>query len=71
MSTIKHGGGSIMVRGSFAGRKTRDLVKIDGRMVKETYREILEYHAIPSGRRLVDQRFIFQEDNDPKHASKL
>ncbi|MDF4419859.1 transposase, partial [Vibrio parahaemolyticus] len=35
------------------------------------YHSILQRHAIPSGLRLVGQRFTLQQDNDPKHTSKL
>ncbi|CAJ0940005.1 unnamed protein product [Ranitomeya imitator] len=35
------------------------------------YHSILQRHAIPSGLRLVGPSFIFQQDNDPKHTSRL
>lgn len=40
-------------------------------MVKEMCREILKKYAIPSGSRLIGQGFIFQEDNESNHRSKL
>lgn len=70
-ATVKHGGGSVMVWGCFAGTSVGDIAKIDGILKKEGYRDILENHAIPSGIRLLGQNFIFQQDNDPKHSSKL
>ena len=48
MPTVKHGGGSIMVWGCFAGHKIGDLIRVCGIMKKEQYREILENHAVPS-----------------------
>ena len=69
--TLKHGGGSVMVWGCFSGSGIGDLVRIDGIMKKEEYKEILETHAIPSGLRLNGPGFIFMQDNDPKHTSKL
>ena len=47
--TIKHGGGSVMVRGCFSSAGVGDLVKIEGIMKKEKYKTILENNAIPSG----------------------
>jgi transposase len=69
--TVKHGGGSIMVWGCFSSHGTGDLVRVDGIMKKEQYKEILEQNAVPSGLRLIGDGFIFQQDNDPKHSSKL
>lgn len=69
--TVKHGGGSCTVWGCFAGDKVGDLVKIDGIMNKEVYKDILDEHTIPSGKRLIRGPFIMQADNDPKHNAKL
>lgn len=69
--TVKHGGGSVMVWGCFSGYGIGNLVQIKGIMKKEQYKEILEKSAIPSGLQLIGQGFIFQQDNDPKHSSKL
>jgi len=35
------------------------------------YHGILVHHAMKGGKELLGKRFIFQEDNDPKHASNL
>lgn len=69
--TVKHGGGSVMVWGCFGGERTGDLVRVNGIMEKEHYHSILSRHAIPSGLRVIGKKFEFQQDNDPKHASKL
>lgn len=69
--TVKHGGGSVMVWGCFSGHGTGELVKIDGIMKKEQYKNILVRHAIPSGLREIGRGFVFQQDNDPKHTSKI
>ena len=69
--TIKHGGGSGMVWGCFSSAGVGDLVKIEGIMKKEQYKTILENNAIPSGLRTIGRGFVFMQDNDPKHISKL
>ena len=69
--TGKHGGGSVMVWGSFAGSRVGDLYRVSGTLNQNGYHSILQHHAVPSGMRLVGQRFILQQDNDPKHKFKL
>lgn len=69
--TVKHGGGSVLVWGSFSGKRVGDLVKIEGILNKEGYLKILQENAVPNGIDLVGPGFIFQQDNDPKHSSKL
>jgi len=60
------------VLGCFAGNGVGDIFKIDGIMRKEEYHSILVHHAMPSGKRLFgNENWIFQQDNDPKHSSKL
>ena len=36
-------------------------------MEKKVYHNTLVRHAVPSGRRLIRDNFVFQEDNDRKH----
>ena len=48
-----------------------DLHRVTGTLNKKGYHSILQRHAIPSGLRLVGQGFIRQQDNDPKHTSRL
>ena len=69
--TIKHGGGSVMVWGCFAGERVGDLNQVHGILNQHGYHSILQRHAIPSGLRLVGRSFVFQQDNDPKHTSNL
>jgi len=69
--TVKYGDGSIMLWGCFSGHGTGDLLKIDGIMKKEDYKKILVRYAIFSGRRVIGHGFVFQQDNDPKHSSRL
>ena len=69
--TVKHGGGSVMIWGSFAGSRVGDLHRVTGTLNQKGDHSILQHHAIPSGLRLVGQGFILQQDNDPKHTSRL
>ena len=53
--------------GAFVG----DLYRVKGILKKEGYHSILQRHAIPCERRLSGANFLLQQDNDPKHSSKL
>ena len=68
--TLKHGGGSVMVWGCFAGDSVGDLIQIEGKMKKEDLKKIIQNHAVLCGERLAGAGFTFQQDNDPKHTSK-
>ena len=69
--TVKHGGGSVMVWGCFGGGCVGDLIRIEGRMDARYYHKVLVRHAVPSGKRLLGRGFIFQQDKDPKHMSRI
>ena len=51
--TMKHGGGNILVWGCFSGQGVGDLKKIDRKMDKKMYHQILIRHGVPSGIRLM------------------
>ena len=71
ISTVKHGGGSIMLWGCFSAAGPGRLVKVEGNMNAEKYRQILEDNLSQSARELrLGRRFIFQQDNNPKHTAK-
>ena len=69
--SVKHGGGNVMVWGCFGAGKVGDLFRVKGILNKEGYHTILQRHAIPCGQCLIGASFILQQDNDPKHTSKL
>ncbi len=70
-STVKHGGGSLMVWGCFSSAGPGDLIQINGILTGGRYKQLLVHHAIPSGHRLIGPRFTFQQDNDPNHTFNL
>jgi len=76
--TVKFGGDSIMVWGSMAWPGVGALVKIVGTMDSQQYVDILENALLPTIERVSSEpelpprnHLIFQQDNDPKHTSKL
>ena len=69
--TVKHDL-KIMVWGCFSSLGVGNLHLIDGIMDKHQYHNILFAQMLPSANRLFgDSDWKFQEDNDPKHTSKL
>jgi transposase len=71
--TLKFGGGSLMVWGCMLWEGVGNLVRIDGGLDAPLYCRILEEDLTSSvdwyGKTVAD--IIFQQDNDPKHTSKL
>ncbi len=69
--TVKHRGGNIMLWGCFSAKGTGRLHHIEGPMDGAMYRKILDKNLLPSVRTLKMCRgWVFQHDNDPKHATK-
>ncbi|KAG2461409.1 TCB1 transposase, partial [Polypterus senegalus] len=70
--TVKHGGGSIMLVECFSATGTGKLVRIKGKMTAAMYGDILDENLLQSALDLrLGRRFIFQQDNDPKHTVKI
>ena len=73
--TVKHGGGKIMVWGSFHASGVGILRKISGIMNQHQYHTILTNSVMPQLKKLVNDDpshvvWLFQQDNDPKHTAK-
>lgn len=60
-----------MVWGCFSYTGVGDLHRIKGTLEQKGYHSILSRHCIPSGTRLIGRGFVMQQDNNPKHTSKL
>ena len=71
VKTVKHNGGNIMIWGCIGANGVGSLTRIEGKMDSAKYISILQEHLIPSVEKLKLEDFIFQQDNDPKHKSRL
>ncbi|KAG2456618.1 TCB1 transposase, partial [Polypterus senegalus] len=72
ITTVKHGGGSIMLWGCFSAAGTGRLVRIKGKMTAAMYRDTLDENLLQNALDLgLGRRFIFQQDNNPKHTAKI
>ena len=60
-----------MVWGCFSWNGVGAFHQIKGMLTKERYRQILIRQMRPSARRLHEDNFIFQHDNDPKHTANI
>lgn len=70
--TIKHGGGSILVWGCFSYKGIGNLVFIDDKLTGIKYVDILKQNLLQSAIKFgIESEFVFQQDNDPKHKSKV
>ena len=69
--TVKHGGGSILLWRCYSAEGTGRLVRIERKMNRAKYREILDENLLQSTQDLrLGWRFTFQQDHDPKHTAK-
>ena len=60
-----------MLWGCFSAAGNGRLVRIEGKMNRANYREILDENLLQSAQDLrLGKRFPFQQDNDPKHTAK-
>lgn len=72
IKTVKHGGGSIMLWGCMSSKGVGRLVEIKETMTGAKYVQILQENLFDSAVEMgLGRDFVFQQDNDPKHTSKL
>lgn len=69
--TVKHGGGNIMVWGCFSWNGVGPIFRIEDTMNASGYRDILENVMLPYASENMPLIWTFQQDNDPKHSSRL
>ena len=70
VKTVKHGGASIMVWGCFPYFGVGHIYRIPGTMDQFEYIKILEEVMLPYAEEEMPLKWVFQQDNDPKHTSK-
>ena len=68
--SVKHGT-SAMVWGCFSALGTGPIHKINGIMDRFVYKDIMEDVMLPHAEWEMPLKWIFQQDNDPKHTSKI
>lgn len=62
----------VMVWGCFSSLRIGRLIEITGKMNAEMYKNILKQNLTASSEEMgLCNDFVFQQDNDPKHTSKL
>ena len=71
LPTVKHGGGNVMVWGCFRRDGVGPIHQVTGIMDKEMYKDIINRVMLPHAKRVMPRGWIFQQDNDPKHTSKV
>lgn len=67
-NTIKHDK-YVMVWGCFSSAGVGSICIIDGYLTADKYIEILNNHMLPSAKKLIGNKVILQQDNDPKHTA--
>ena len=70
LKTVKHGGCSVIVWGSFSWCGVGPLHRIQGTMDQHMNKEILKNVMLPYAEENLPLVWKFQQDNDPKHTAK-
>ena len=71
MPTVKHSSGGVMIWGCFSGKGLRLLVKVNSKMNRLNYINILEKNLLPFIQsKYCKQPYAFQDDNAPIHITR-
>lgn len=70
VKTVKHGGTSIMIWGCFSYHGVGPIYRIPRIMDQFEYIKILKEVMLPYAEEEMPLKWVFQQDNDPKHTSK-
>ena len=71
MSTVKFGGESLMLWGCFSWNGVGSLVQIEGIINADKYIEIINENLEEAVLKMdLEEEFILQQDNNPKHTAK-
>ena len=68
-SSVKFGGGSVMLFGMNSAAGTGPLVRLHSKINTTEYKEILKKH-VPNLRTVIKQPAVFMQDNVPYHTAK-
>jgi hypothetical protein len=69
---VKHGGEIIVLWGCMSYYSVGNLALIEGKMNGPKYVQILQENLVASAEKMgLGSDFVFQQDNDPKHKSKI
>ena len=69
--TVKHGGSNVLVWGCFSKNDVGELVEITGIMTGQSYVSILKENLDKSAEKMGMLTFVLQQDNNPKHKSRV